>query len=77
MFLFIAILWYLQVLVPNHGKTVSDVDAVIKAGNQVLKNNVTEQLIKSEPVQSFLNDRQQSRNRVEQFEAEDTTPILD
>ena len=77
MFLFIAILWYLQVLVPNHAKTVSDVDAVISASNKVLNGRVAEQLIKSEPVQSFLKEGQQSRNRVEQFDSENLTPILD
>ena len=36
MFLFIAILWYLQVLIPNSTQSISDVDALIDAGTKSL-----------------------------------------
>lgn len=77
MFLFIAILWYLQVLIPNNAHKASEINAVIEAGNNALKNNVSGHVIKIEPVQSYLKSGNQMRNRVEQLEVDDSAPIFD
>ncbi|OGU13219.1 MAG: hypothetical protein A2X61_05335 [Ignavibacteria bacterium GWB2_35_12] len=77
MFLFIAILWYLQVLIPNSTQSISDVDALIDAGTKSLNKMNSSQVIKIEPVQSFLNSGKQFRNRVEQLDADNSNPILD
>jgi hypothetical protein len=77
MFLFIAILWYLQVLIPNTAQNVSDVDALIDAGNKSLDKMNSSQVVKIKPVQSFLITDKQFRNRVEQFDSDNLNPVLD
>ena len=77
MFLFIAILWYLQVLIPNTNRNISDIDAVIEAGTKSLDKMNSSMVIKTEPVQSFLNSGKQFRNRVEQLDVDNSNPILD
>ncbi len=77
MFLFIAILWYLQVLIPNTSRNISDVDALIDAGTKSLNKVTSTRVINTEPVQSYLNSANQFRNRVEQLDADNSNPILD
>jgi hypothetical protein len=77
MFLFVAILWYLQVLIPNSNNNVSEVQALIDAGTKSLNKSNSTQLIKSEPVQSFLNKSGQFRDRIEQIDVDNNNPVLD
>jgi len=77
MFLFIAILWYLQVLIPNSTTNVSEVDALIDAGTKSLNRSNSSHVLRTEPVQSFLNSANQFRNRAEQLDNDNSNPILD
>ena len=79
MFMFIAILWYLQLMFPKTSPAISELDAVIKDGNNAIKNFNTEKVVKIKATQSFIKGTPdiQVRNRVEQWDGEDSSPVLD
>jgi hypothetical protein len=79
MFIFIAILWYLQLMIPKVSPTTTELDTLLKNGTQAVKQHNAVQVLKLNEVQSFMKSstETQFRNRIEQWTSDKPEPLLD